>query len=551
MDRMSCAGLSRAASAVAASGLLVLMEATGATAAVTCGDIKSLAIGSTHVDVAEASPAGDYRTPDGAVTIKEMPAFCRVHGTVTPVPGSKIGFELWLPEVGWNGKLQMFGNGGYSSKISYGNLGEQLKRGYAALGTDTGHRGDDPSFATGYPEAIVDWGHRAVHASVVSAKPVVSAFYGRPARKSYFAGCSTGGHQALIEAQRYPDDFDGIIAGDPGHNRTHLNAGFLWQFVANHRKAPDTSSIIPPNKLAAISAAALKACRGRDGGLANDNFLTAPEACDFQPKDLLCKAGDNPDCLTDEQAQALAKMYGGARNLRTGETIYYGWPKGSENSGRVNPALPGWSLYWADPADASQPARSNFWKVWAFEDPNWDWRQFDFDAGMKTVDDKLAGIINAMNPDLSRFRAAGGKLIQYHGLADPVVPPRDSIDYFEAAQRSAAGSTSAPTDQTADFYRLFLVPGMEHCRGGEGPNVFDAQGALERWVEHGIAPQRIDATKFVQDRPTEGVALTRPLCPYPQTARYSGSGDANDGANFACAPGYRYPEPLTAPAYRR
>ena len=523
---------------------------TTAFGATSCDAIKRLAIEHTEIDAAEPAPAGTYQPP-GAAEMRDMPAFCRVHGTITPVVESRIGFELWLPDTGWNGKLEMFGNGGYSSKLAYGNLAEQLKRGYAVLGTDTGHSGDDPAFAAGHAEAIVDWGHRAVHASVQSAKPIVTAFYGRPVGHAYFSGCSTGGHQALMEAQRYPGDFDGIIAGDPGHNRTHLNAGFLWQFVTNHRKTEDGAQIIPSAKLAMISTAVLNACRGRDGGLATDKFLTAPEACGFQPQDILCKAGDAPDCLTKEQAGALATMYGGARNVRTGETIYYGWPKGSENSGHVIAALPGWSLYWADPADASRPARTNFWKLWAFDDPNWDWRQFDFDAGMKAVDDRLASLINAMNPDLSAFRAAGGKLIGYHGLADPVVPPRDSIDYFESVQRMIAESASARGDESADFYRLYLVPGMEHCGGGEGANVLDVQRALERWVEEGEAPQQIGATKFVNDKPENGIAFTRPLCPYPEQARYSGAGDSKDAANFACAPGHRYPEPLTAAGYRR
>jgi feruloyl esterase len=549
MDRTLRGHLRRRGLLAMVVGLAGVAGVAAAFGAPSCDAVKQLAIEHTAIDAAQPIPAGGYQAP-GGMEIKDVPAFCRVHGVISPVPGSQIGFELWLPDAGWNGKLEMFGNGGYSSKIAYGNLAEQLKRGYAVLGTDTGHSGDDPAFAAGHPEAIVDWGNRAVHAAVVSAKPIVTAFYGKAVEHAYFSGCSTGGHQALMEAQRYAGDFDGIIAGDPGHNRTHLNAGFLWQFVSNHRKT-DGAEIIPSAKLAMISAAVLNACRGRDGGLATDKFLTAPEACGFQPRDILCKAADTPDCLTEEQATALATMYGGARNPRTGETIYSGWPKGSENSGRVIASLPGWSLYWADPADPGRPARTNFWKLWAFNDPNWDWKQFDFDAGMKLADDRLASIINAMNPDLSAFQAAGGKLIQYHGLADPVVPPRDSIDYFEEVQRTMAKSASARGDESADFYRLYLVPGMEHCGGGEGANVLDVQRALERWVEQGNAPAQIAATKFVHDRPDDRIAFTRPLCPYPQQARYGGTGDSKDAANFTCAPGHRDPEPLAAASYRR
>jgi len=445
----------------------------------------------------------------------------------------------------------MFGKGGYSSSIAFDKMAEQLDRGYAALGTDTGHTGNDPDFAIGHPEAIVDWGHRAVHESVVVAKQIVALRYDQPPRHAYFAGCSTGGHQALMEAQRYPADFDGIIAGDPGNNRTHLNAGFLWQFVKNHRPDRGAETILPATKLAMITAAAVNACHGKDGGLATDNFLTDPEVCGFQPKDLLCAGDDRPDCLTEDQVETLQAMYGGAHDPRSGAAIYYGWPKGSENSGRFVADLPGWSLYWADPGHRDRPARASFWRVWAFDDPNWDWWQFDFDAGMTTVDDKLAGTINAMNPDLTAFKAAGGKLIQYHGLADPVVPPRESIDYYERVQGKFAQDVNPRGDETKDFYRLFLVPGMEHCMGGQGPNTFDAQSALEHWVEDGSAPATIVATKYKENKPDQGVTMSRPLCPYPQIAHYTSSGDPAAAASFSCVDGARRATPLVAADYLR
>jgi feruloyl esterase len=300
-----------------------------------------------------------------------------------------------------------------------------------------------------------------------------------------------------------------------------------------------------------LPAAVLKACVGRDGGLSTDKFLTAPEECHFQPKDIQCTVSDQPECLTGEQVGAFEAMYRGARDPRSGEVIYYSWPKGSENSGRVVKSLPCWSLYWADPAHPDLPARSNFWKLWAFDNPNGNWTMFDFGADMKAVDDRLAANINAMNSDLTAFRAADGKMIHYHGLSDPVVPPRDSIDYFEDVQRNLVKSSAAPADASANFYRLFLAPGMEHCRGGDGPNVLDAQRALEEWVEQVKSPDTIAATKFVNDKPADGIALSRPLCPYPQEARYTGRGDPNFPENFACQPGHRYPEPLTGKLYRR
>jgi feruloyl esterase len=469
---------------------------------------------------------------------------------VTPVEGSNVGFEVWLPAAEWNGKIEMLGNGGYSSAMSYQAMADQLKRGYAVVATDTGHRGDDPDFAASHPEAIVDWASRAVHVSVDAAKSVASALYGQTARHAYFWGCSTGGQQALMEAQRYPKDFDGIIAGDPGNNRTHLNAGFLWQFVKNHR-ASDLSVIVPPEKLALVTDAVVNECRGKDGGAPTDQFLTDPETCRFRPDELLCKGGSAPDCLAQDEVDAMDEMYGGAHDPKTGEQIYYGWPKGSENSGRVVKTLPGWSLYWADPAHPDRPARLNFWRVWAVQDPNWDWRSFDFDAAMKTVDDRLAATINAMSPDLSAFRAAGGKLIQYHGLADPVVPPRESIDYYERVQAAADPARPPRADASAGFYRLFLAPGLYHCQGGPGPNVLDLQGALERWVEQGVAPETIAATKYKDDKPAEGVAMRRLLCMYPKRAHYNGSGDPTDPSSFSCVEGARYPNALPAAAYLR
>ncbi len=444
----------------------------------------------------------------------------------------------------------MLGNGGYSSAIAYSAMSDQLKRGYAAVATDTGHTGDDPDFAAGHPEAIVDWASRAVHTSINAAKSVVSDFYAQAVRHAYFWGCSTGGQQALMEAQRYPKDFDGVLAGDPGNNRTHLNAGFLWQFVENHRSS-DLSVIVPPEKLPLITEAVVKECRGKDGGAPSDEFLTDPEVCGFQPAELLCKGADAPDCLTQDEVDAMAAMYGGAHDPKTGDRIYYGWPKGSENSGRVVKTLPGWSLYWADPAHPDRPARLNFWRIWAFQDPNWDWRTFDFDAGMASVDDRLASTINAMNPDLSAFRAAGGKLIQYHGLADPVVPPRESIDYYERVQEAEDGAKPPRVDASADFYRLFLAPGLYHCQGGPGPNVLDVQSALEKWVEQGVAPETIAATKYREDKPAEGMMMSRPLCPYPKRAHYNGAGDPAEASSFSCVEATRYPNPLPAAAYLR
>ncbi|TNE61044.1 MAG: tannase/feruloyl esterase family alpha/beta hydrolase [Alphaproteobacteria bacterium] len=463
--------------------------------------------------------------PPGA-PMPVLPVLCRIQGVDAPVPGSRIGYEVWLPADGWNGRLQVIGNGGYSSAISHYFMALYAARGYAVAATDTGHTGDDPVFGKDNPEAITDWGHRAMHRTVLQAKALVRAFYGKPADHSYYAGCSTGGHQGLMEVQRYPDDFDGVLVGAPGHNRTHLNAGFLWQFVQNH--TPDGAAIMPPGKLTLISRRVLESCGaangGEAGGLAGDPFLNDPFACHFKPAALACAGEDGADCLTAPQVATLEKMYDGARNSATGERIYFGFLPGSEAAGGP-PQLPGWSLYWADPANPAMPARANFWKYWAFGDPDWRWQDFDFDRDMKTTDDRLAGTINAMSVDLRAFRDRGGKLIHYHGLADPVVPASDSVSYFMRTQ-DTMGLTDA-------FYRLFLVPGMQHCYGGPGPFDLNAQAALEAWVEQGVAPARL-----VGSNPgTKDIAtFSRPICQFPAKAIYRGTGDPESADSFTCSP---------------
>lgn len=442
---------------------------------------------------AEAVAAGDFRTPAAfgpAPPPIALPAYCRVRAVATPVPGSRIGFELWMPAQNWNGRFKMFGNGGYSSALPYGQLASALKQGYAVTATDTGHQGDDPDFAVGLPESIADWGHRAVHQTAVNAKALVRAFYRRGAAHAYFEGCSTGGHQALMSAQRYPGDFDGIIAGAPGNNRTRLNIGFLWQFVANRRRG-SAEPLLTAAKLPLLTNAALAQC-GSEAERAR-GYLENPFACRVDVARLQCRSGDAADCLTAPDAGAAARMYDGARNPRTGAQIYPPWLPGSET---------GWSSYWADPRNPAQPMRANFFRFWAFHDPAWNWRSFDFDRDVARVDRAVAAAIDATNPDLSRFAARGGKLLIYHGLADPVVSPWDSRNYYDALQRRAGAGTSA-------FARLFFAPGMGHCGGGPGPALDPLQPIIERWREGGDPPQALPL------RAPPAAEGPQALCPYP------------------------------------
>jgi len=453
---------------------------------------------------------------------------CEVTGVLNPVEGSNIGFVLHLPIEGWNGRIVMIGNGGYSSSINTYFLDKLSSEGYAALATDTGHSGDDPDFVFENPEALIDWSHRAVHETIVAGNAIATQFYDQSPDYKYFTGCSTGGHQALKSVQMYPDDFDGVLAGAPGHNRTHLNVGFLWQFVSNQK--PDQSGpIIPASKLPFISSEIFNQCRGQNGGIAGglggDNFLNNPLLCDIDYSKLSCEQNADAACLTPPQLTALKKMHDGAANLRTGEKIYFGFTPGSEASG--GPAeRPGWSLYWSDPRDATRPARESFWRYWAF-DEDWEWTDFDFDASVKEADAKLADTVNAMSADLSKFYQAGGKLLMFHGFADPVVPVEDSIFYFNRLQ----GNASAPVD---DYARLFLVPGMNHCSGGDGPFDIDFLTPLRRWVEDETAPEEL----LGRHRNKAGeVTFSRPVCAYPNIAVAQSAKDGQDGDAFVCKPG--------------
>ncbi len=445
----------------------------------------------------------------------DEPAHCRVRGVLRPVAGSRIGFELLLPPPSrWTGRFQMLGNGGYSSDLPRPGMRRSLARGSAVAATDTGHSGDDPDFARGHPQAIADWAWRAVHVTAIAAKALVARFYQRPADHAYFAGCSTGGHQAMMEAQRFPHDFDGIVAGAPGSNRVRLNAAFLWQYLSNHRRGDDTAALLSPADLRLLNQHAQTMCGsangGAVGGLASDQWLNDPLSCHVEPAALACRPGQTNDCLAPEQVAAARAMYRGAPDPRGGARVTIPWLPGSE---------PGWSLYWADPARPQQPARANFWRTWAGFGDGWNWWRFSFGRHLAVAQRRLSPVIDAVNPDLRAFRQRGGKLLQYHGLADPVVSPLDTLAY-----RRAMMSRTDPRGG-GRWYRLFLVPGMGHCGGGPGFTDFDAQAAIETWVERGHAPDRLVAA--------DAVSRTRPLCPFPARAQYVG-GDSARAESYRC-----------------
>jgi len=461
-------------------------------------------------------------TVETALSMNEPAPICRIRGLAMPTPQSRIRFELWMPNSGWNGRIEMVGNGGYSARMRLDELAALVRSGDAAVATDSGHEGDGLDFGFDNREAIADWGFRAVHESIAAAKVLVARFYGKAAKYAYFSGCSTGGHQGLMEAQRYPTDFDGILAGDPGNNRTNLNLGFLWQFLANHPAGDNDHPILSPGDLKLANQAAMDKCDTLDG--VRDGVITDPRRCDFDPTTLRCTGSGH--CLTDIQITALKKMYGGARRSDNGESIYPGWPVGSEfveNGG-------GWQLYWANPQKPDEPQRVDYFRRWVFDDPRWNWWTFDWSKGVEFTRRKMAPLVDAVSTDLSNFRRHGGKLLLYQGSADPVVSATDTIAYYEQVSRRNAKALS--------FARLFMVPGMAHCMGGPGAASFtsgadadhNARLALRRWVEQHQAPEQIIAVKSG----TGGVSMSRPLCVWPKLPAYKGSGDSDDAANFTC-----------------
>lgn len=489
-------------------GLLFLASTVVTLAQTPCERLKALSLPHVTITAAEAFLAFPPGTPPPALVT--LPAGCRVTAILMPSSDSHIEMELWLPTKNWNGKFQAVGNGGWAGVISYAAMASALKEGYATASTDTGHKGTgaDASFALGHPEKLVDFGSRAVHEMVATSKTIIGAFYGRGPKFSYWNGCSTGGRQGLMEAQRYPEDFDGIVAGAPANYWSHLMSGIVWAAQAAHKDQPGN---LPAAKLSLLHEAVLRACDALDG--VKDGVLEDPTRCNFDPKLLECKGADEPACLTAPQVEGARKMYAGAMNPRTNQQVYPGM-------------LPGSELGW-DPINGLQPlaiAESHFRFV-VFKDPSWDYRRLDFDSGVGLADKTDDGLINATNPNLQPFFTRGGKLIQYHGWNDQQISPVNSVNYYKSVQERLGGAS-----KVGDSYRLFMVPGMMHCGGGQGPNQFDAMGALERWRESKAAPSRITAMHV-----SNGVVDTiRPLCPYPQVAAYNGSGSTNEAANFSC-----------------
>ncbi|MGC4050121.1 MAG: tannase/feruloyl esterase family alpha/beta hydrolase [Paludibaculum sp.] len=509
----------------------------------SCEKLAELKLPHTEITSAAALPAGPMPGGNPSAKPVELPARCVVKAIARPTSDSEIKIEVWLPATGWNGKYLQSGNGGWAGSIPTSTLATFIQRGYAAAGTDDGHSnsagGGPAGWAVGHPEKLIDFGHRALHETGNLAKAVIRAYYEKPPSRNYFFGCSDGGREALMEAQRYPEDFDGIIAGAPANDWSNHFAGFVWNEQAL-TKSPE--SAIPAEKLPAIQKAVLAACDANDG--VKDGLIQDPRTCHFDPGVLACKGGDTAECLTEPQLAALEKIYSGPKNERTGQQIYPGYPPGHE-------AIPGAWRPWIITTPPQQSPQSQFGNSYfgqaVFEDAGWDYRKLNFDSDIAFAAEKGGVVVASNSPDLRSFRAHGGKMIQYHGWADAAISPYGSINYYEKVRSflSRFPDPRAKDPEIASFYRLFLVPGMGHCAGGIGPNSFGNAGnqfvgdperdlltALDRWVEQGVAPERFIGTGRATGSPD--TVLTRPLCSYPQVVRYNGSGDPNQASSFAC-----------------
>jgi feruloyl esterase len=491
----------------------VLVAAASASAA-SCESLASLKLPNTTVTSANNVAAGAFMppSPGGSTTVasqfSNVPAFCRVAATLTPSSDSDIKIEIWLPVSGWNGKFQAVGNGGFAGVISYSALAAAVRDGYASASTDTGHQGNTASFALGHPEKVIDFADRAVHEMTVQAKAIVNAYYGSAASLSFWNGCSQGGRQAITEAAKYPADFDGIVAGASGINWIRLLIARMAINVFTHRSE---DSYIPPAKYVLVHEAVLNACDALDG--VKDGVIENPSVCHFDPKVLVCKGADGPDCLTPAQVETARALYAPIKNPKTGVEV-------------MPPLLhPGSELGWAILA-GPEPIRysTETFQYLVFKNPTWDWHAFnpatDIDLALKADN----GLLEFTDPNLKLFFDRGGKLLMYHGWADPQVTPMNSVNYFnDVVKKFGEGVVGKSIE-------LYMVPGMNHCGGGPGTDTFNKMAAIEQWVADGTAPKQILASHLNNGT----VDRTRPLCPFPQAAAYKGAGSTDDAANFVC-----------------
>ena len=507
----------------------------------------------------EASLITSATTVSSAIKIGNVDVdakFCRVEGVARPSSDSEIKFEVWIPSAAkdWSGRFKLNGTGGYAGAIPYPRLAQDIGDGFVTAASNMGHDGGEgPGWTLNHPEKVKDWGLRAHYYVATAAKTLANAYYGKPVRHAYFEGCSNGGRQAMMMAQRYPELFDGIAAGAPSQFYPEI---LTWLAYSGKLQTPvQGQPILSAPKRQLLSRASHAACDAQDG-LA-DGQITNPRVCNFNPAVLRCTAGDTPNCLTDVELTVAQAMYAGMRTS-TGVQRYAGVMPGSE--GEWDPAFGDNGRY--------GPFIGHY--VYSKTSPPYDWRRdLNWDDQFDHIKAFITPATAAPSPDLTAFKARGGKLVQFHGWADPIVPPQGSPAYYNAliqfeklkrlpradydaavANLSAAQVTAdslALASTVQDYHRLFMLPDVGHCQKGSGPDSVGggfiepakAQrtaeshmvSALARWVEQGVAPTSIVATKY-DDK--GAITRQRPICAYPQVAAYRGSGDVNAAASFAC-----------------
>ena len=521
-----------------------------AVAAATCASLSQLKLPNTTITGAQSFAAGKF-TPPPQFSLRQPPpvpvAFCRVTGSIKPTSDSDINFELWLPESGWTGRYESVGNGGFAGSIRYDSMVRPLMGGSAVASTDDGHSAPavgpkSASWALGHPEKVIDYGYRAVHLTAEEAKQITAAFYGSPPKHSYFVGCSKGGQEGLMEAQRFPEDFDGIVTGAAANQWTDLFSSFPWGAKIN---LANRASYIAPQDLEKIGAAVAAACDAADG--VKDGLISDP---------LSCRVESSKIGLSPEQLKTFETIHDGPKTS-AGERVYAGLPYGGETV-QWNRTVTGPSFELA-PVEAEESMYGNsFFANFVYRDPNWTFRSFDVDKSPIDARKKVGQILNADDVHFTKFKARHGKIVAFHGWADSIVTPLGAISYYNkvAAAQDPRGRNGAEGDgntvdaraleETQKFFRLFLAPAVGHCAGGPGPNEFGQRGgdgdaqhdivvALEQWVEKDIPPTRLIATKFESDDHTKAATMTRPLCAFPAMAKYKGKGSADDADNFVCA----------------
>ena len=494
-----------------------VLHANGVNAA-DCEQLASLKLAHTEITRAQSVAPGAFKPPPGPApggppvppgAYERLPAFCRLTGTIRPTADSDIRFEVWMPASDWNGKFVGVGNGVWAGSITYFSMVDPLSMGYATAATDDGHQGSplDASFAAGHPDKLVDFGHRALHETTVASKAAIAAFYGRNTSRSLFVSCSTGGRQGLMEAHRYPADYDGISSMAPANPMVPLMVSSLWTgYVA----MKDAASRIPPSKFAVVHKAAVAACDAGDG--LKDGIISAPRSCRFDAAALQCTGEEGPDCLTAAQLAALRGIYQGPRNPLSGREIYPGFSPGSEMMFPIQTSGP-------EPFGAS----TTFMKSLVFRDASWDFRRFDYDKDVTRALEVGSAQLDVPPDGLDAFFAGGRKLLLSHGWADGLIPAMSTVNFYDKLLTHLGPKTAAENT------RLFMIPGMGHCAGGDAPFVFDAISTLDTWVDTNRAPERI-----VVSNPPNAPARTRPLCPWPQQAVFSGVGSTDEEKNFTC-----------------